>query len=138
MAMVFLLIAGNVQLRTDSRLSRQSFSASAEPLARDMLRLASAVNDWRYSRPLGEGIVNTSLLGMVPTPDTRIKVAISNGRLWIWTSESKGLLNSLIQQSVGSALIGIASGGRLKMSDGTDMNLPLPAGVMENNIVYLN
>lgn len=137
-AMVFFLIAGNVQLRTDSRLTQQSFSAGAVPLARDMLRLASAVNDWRYSRPIGEGMVNTNLFGMVPAPDTRIKAAISNGRLWVWASDTQGLLNSLIQQSVGSALVCIVSGGRLKMPDGTDMNLPLPAGVMENNIVYLN
>jgi len=138
MAMVFFLMASNVQLRTDSRVAQQNSSTSAYSLARDMLRLASVVNDWRYARPLGEGMVNISQFGMVPTPDTRIKAAINNGRLWVWSSDTQGLLSSLTQQAVGSALICIVSGGRLKMTDGTDMNLPLPSGVMENNIVYLN
>jgi hypothetical protein len=48
------------------------------------------------------------------------------------------LAASLATQSDDSALACTVSGGRLKMSDGTDMNLLLPAGVAEGNVVYLN
>lgn len=138
MAMVFLLIVGNVQLRETARFERQSLSVNAGHLATDFLRLASAVNDWRYSRQLAEGVLDVSPLGLVPEPDSRIHVAIQDGRLWLWSADQSGLVDSLTRQSSGSALICTVSGGRLKMSDGTDMNLPLPAGVAEGNVVYLN
>lgn len=138
MAMIFLLIVGNVQLRDTSRLEQQSFNVNAERLATDFLRLASGVNDWRYSRQLAEGPLAIGPLGLIPEPDNRIHVAIQDGRLWLWSADQPGLVDSLTRQSSGSALICTISGGRLKMSDGTDMNLPLPAGVAEGNVIYLN
>jgi hypothetical protein len=96
------------------------------------------VNDWRYSRTLSDGPLNVSQFGMVPAPDSRISAAISGGRLWIWSAGTSGLAASLATQSDDSALACTVSGGRLKMSDGTDMNLSLPAGVAEGNVVYLN
>jgi hypothetical protein len=136
-ALVFFLIVGNVQIHTSSQTD-QSSSVSADHLATDMLRLAGAVNDWRYSRTLSDGPLTVSQFGMVPVPDSRISAAISGGRLWIWSAGTPGLAASLATQSDDSALACTVSGGRLKMSDGTDMNLLLPAGVAEGNVVYLN
>ena len=49
-----------------------------------------------------------------------------------------GVYAALRTQSVTSALALTVSGGRLRMADGTDMNLSLPSGVTEGSIVYLN
>ncbi|WP_336369228.1 type IV pilus biogenesis protein PilM [Rahnella perminowiae] len=138
LALIFLLIVGNVQIREASRFERQGIQVNASRLASDMLRLASAVNDWRYTRQLAEGALAVGQFGMVPVPDSHIQAAIQGGRLWVWSGDSPGLVDSLNSQSVGSALVCTVSGGRLKMSDGTDMNLSLPAGVAEGNVVYLN
>ncbi|AYA08468.1 pilM family protein [Rahnella aquatilis] len=138
LAMIFLLIVGNVQTREAFRLERQGTQMNAGRLASDMLRLASAVNDWRYARQLTEGPLAVGQLGIVPVPDSHIQAAIQGGRLWVWSADRPGLVDSLNSQSVGSALVCTVSGGRLKMSDGTDMNLSLPAGVAEGNVVYLN
>lgn len=138
LALIFLLIVGNVQIREASRFERQGIQVNTSRLASDMLRLASAVNDWRYTRQLAEGALAVGQFGMVPVPDSHIQAAIQGGRLWVWSGDSPGLVDSLNSQSVGSALVCTVSGGRLKMSDGTDMNLSLPAGVAEGNVVYLN
>lgn len=138
LAMIFLLIVGNVQIREASRFERQGSQVNAGRLASDMLRLASAVNDWRYTRQLPEGPLAVGQFGIVPVPDSHIQAAIQGGRLWVWSADRPGLVDSLNSQSVGSALVCTVSGGRLKMSDGTDMNLSLPAGVAEGNVVYLN
>ena len=138
LAMIFLLIVGNAQTREASRLERQGIQMNAGRLASDMLRLASAVNDWRYTRQLTEGPLAVGQFGIVPVPDSHIQAAIHGGRLWVWSADRPGLVDSLNSQSVGSALVCTVSGGRLKMSDGTDMNLSLPAGVAEGNVVYLN
>lgn len=138
LALIFLLIVGNVQIREASRFERQGIQENASRLASDMLRLASAVNDWRYTHQLAEGALAVGQFGIVPFPDSHIQAAIQGGRLWVWSADSPGLVDSLNSQSVGSALVCTVSGGRLKMSDGTDMNLSLPAGVAEGNVVYLN
>ncbi|QAX80326.1 pilM family protein [Yersinia hibernica] len=138
LTMIFLLIVGNLQNRDTSRLMQQSIQVSADLLATDILRLASAINDWRYTRQLAEGPLATGQFGLVPAPDSRIQAAMQGGRLWLWSVDRPGLVDSLNRQSVGSALVCTISGGRLKMSDGTDMSLSLPAGVAEGNVIYLN
>ncbi|WJV63469.1 type IV pilus biogenesis protein PilM [Pectobacteriaceae bacterium CE70] len=138
LSLIFLLIVGNVQTRDASRLVHQNIQVNANLLAADILRLASAVNDWRYTHQLAEGPLVTGQFGMLPATDSRIQAAIQGGRLWLWSVDRPGLVDSLHRQSAGSALVCTVSGGRLKMSDGTDMNLLLPAGVAEGNVVYLN
>lgn len=52
--------------------------------------------------------------------------------------ETAGVFAALRARSMTSALALTVSGGRLRMADGTDMNLSLPSGVSEGSIVYLN
>ncbi|HGY2372119.1 TPA: type IV pilus biogenesis protein PilM, partial [Citrobacter freundii] len=52
--------------------------------------------------------------------------------------ETDGVYAALRARSVTSALALTVRGGRLRMADGTDMNLSLPSGVTEGSIVYLN
>ncbi|HGY1772722.1 type IV pilus biogenesis protein PilM [Citrobacter koseri] len=138
LAMLFMVMTENLTADPSLRTDTRDVAAEAESLARDMLRTASAVNDWRYSRPLSDGSLNLNQLGLSPSPDARIRAVISGGRLWVWTTDREGLRPALARLSSGSALALSVTGGHLLMADGTDMNLPLPSGVTEGNVVYLN
>ena len=134
----FLMLMTNSMTDVDSSAVRTQQGALVSILAGDMLRTASAVNDWRYTHTLPDGELDLTMFGLSPAPDTRIRASINNGRLWLWTPDQQGLLPALNNLSSGSALVLTVTGGHLLMSDGTDMNLALPARVAEGNIVYLN
>lgn len=138
-AIAFLLMLMiNSMTDVDSSAPRTQQGALVSLLAGDMLRTASAVNDWHYAHTLPDGELDLTVFGLSPAPDTRIKAAINNGRLWVWTPDQQGLLPALNRLSSGSALVLTVTGGHLLMSDGTDMNLALPARVVEGSVVYLN
>ncbi|TNL04610.1 pilM family protein [Kosakonia cowanii] len=137
-AMLVMLVTNSITSVDISEQQAQQDSAAAELLADDMLRTASMVNDWRYSHNLPDGRLNLSQFSFSLAPDTRIRAAIGGGRLWIWTPEQPGLRSALNRLSSGSALVLSVTGGHLLMADGSDMNLSLPAGMSEGNIVYLN
>ena len=137
-AMLMMLVTDSITSMDVSAQQTQRDTAAATLLADDILRTASMVNDWRYSHSLPEGGLTLSQFGFSPAPDSRIRAAIGGGRLWIWTAELPGLRSALNRQSSGSALILSVTGGHLLMADGADMNLSLPAGVSEGNLVYLN
>lgn len=134
----FLMLMTNSMTYVDSSAVRTQQGALVSILAGDMLRTASAVNDWRYTHTLPDGELDLTMFGLSPAPDTRIRASINNGRLWLWTPDQQGLLPAFNNLSSGSALVLTVTGGHLLMSDGTDMNLALPARVAEGNVVYLN
>lgn len=136
--LVFFLIVGNTENRRAASQHESVNEVSASYVANDMLRIASVINDWRYDNAMNDGVIDIAQLRLVPSPDNRINAMISNGRLWIWAADFPGLVNALATHSVSSSLVCIVSGGRLRMMDGTDMNLSLPVGVADGNIVYLN
>ncbi|MFJ5317556.1 type IV pilus biogenesis protein PilM [Pectobacterium versatile] len=136
--LVFFLIVGNTENRRAASQHESVNEVSASYVANDMLRIASVINDWRYDNAMNDGVIDIAQLLLVPSPDNRINAMISNGRLWIWAADFPGLVNALATHSVSSSLVCIVSGGRLRMIDGTDMNLSLPVGVTDGNIVYLN
>ncbi|MCV9879286.1 type IV pilus biogenesis protein PilM [Brenneria izbisi] len=137
-ALVSFLIVGSVDLRRSETQSESITTNSASSVANDMLRIASAINDFRYDRVVNDGAVELTQLALIPLPDSRVSHVVSEGRLWVWTADFPGLVAALTRSSVASALICVVSQGRLKMLDGTDMNLMLPAGVADGDIVYLN
>ncbi|MEI7213978.1 type IV pilus biogenesis protein PilM [Pectobacterium versatile] len=136
--LVFFLIVGNTENRRAASQHESVNEVSASYVANDMLRIASVINDWRYDNAMNDGVIDIAQLLLVPSPDNHINAMISNGRLWIWAADFPGLVNALATHSVSSSLVCIVSGGRLRMMDGTDMNLSLPVGVADGNIVYLN
>ncbi|WP_405077856.1 type IV pilus biogenesis protein PilM [Pectobacterium versatile] len=139
--LVFFLIVGNTENRRAASQHELVNEVSASYVANDMLRIASIVNDLRYDNPMNamnDGAIDIAQLPLVPSPDNRVKAVISNGRLWVWAADFPGLVNALATHSVSSSLVCIVSGGRLKMMDGTDMNLSLPVELTDGNIVYLN
>ncbi|EBV2165575.1 pilM family protein [Salmonella enterica subsp. enterica serovar Eastbourne] len=138
LAMFLMLMTSSMTSTDQSRVAELQDGQDAGLLAADMLRTASAVNDWRYSHPLADGELDLTKFGIIPAPDPRIRAVVSNDRLWVWTADQQGLRPALNRLSSGSALALAVSGGHLLMSDGTDMNLALPAGVSEGNVVYLN
>ncbi|WP_263064714.1 type IV pilus biogenesis protein PilM [Dickeya dadantii] len=137
-AAVFMLLVGSVQLRESNQSAAQNQAYTAAFVASDMLRIADAINNWRYTRSLPEGELTPSQFSLVPAPDGRIHAAMSGGRLWIWSTDMPGLVPALSRLSTRSALALTVTRGRLLMADGSDMNLALPAGVAEGDVVYLN
>lgn len=135
MGILFMAISDTSQPSPAGSASTQS--TQADKLAGDMLRSASAINDWRYAHTLSDGDLTLSQF-VVPAPDSAIHATVSGGRLWIWSPAFAGLQASLLRKSSGSALALTVTGGHLLMADGTDMNLSLPSGVTEGNVVYLN
>jgi hypothetical protein len=145
MGYVIIAIAFGWMLITQSMTTERAASqqviqsdTASKLLAGDMLRLANAVNSWRYSHTLAEGPLSLTQFGLIPTPDPQLHAVIQAGRLWIWSADTPGLFSALRQRSTGSSLTLRVSAGRLRMSDGTDMNLALPSGLPDGNVVYLN
>ncbi|MDU4355623.1 type IV pilus biogenesis protein PilM [Phytobacter diazotrophicus] len=134
----FLMLMTNSMTSVELPATKTQQGALTSILASDMLRSASAVNDRRYSHSLQDGELDLKNFGLSPAPDTRIRAVIKDGRLWIWAPDQQGLLPALNHLSSGSALVLAVTGGHLLMSDGTDMNLALPATVAEGTVVYLN
>ncbi|WP_291970156.1 type IV pilus biogenesis protein PilM [Candidatus Symbiopectobacterium sp.] len=139
LTMVLMLVTDSITAVDSVKQQLQREALAAELLASDMLRTANAVNDWQYSRAvLPEGTLDLTQFSLSTAPDHRINAAMLNGRLWVWTADQQGLRPTLMRLSSGSALALSVTGGHLLMSDGVDMNLSLPAGVAEGNVVYLN
>ncbi|MCI4031505.1 type IV pilus biogenesis protein PilM [Dickeya dianthicola] len=136
--LVIALMAGDAQRRSAEHVRLAQLQTQPSQLATDILRTADAVNNWRHGRTVADGPVSSVQVGIVPVPDSRIQTVIQGGRLWVWVPATDGVFAALRTQSVTSALALTVSNGRLRMADGTDMNLPLPSGVMEGSIVYLN
>ncbi|EXU75288.1 type IV pilus biogenesis protein PilM [Erwinia mallotivora] len=132
------LMAGEAQRHAGDHIRYGVAQILPDQLAAEMLRTADAVNNWRHGRTVADGPVSPAQTGMLPAPDTRIQSVIQEGRLWIWVPATQGVFAALQDRSVTSALALIVSGGRLRMADGTDMNLALPSGMTEGSIVYLN
>lgn len=136
--LVIALMAGDAQRHSAEHVRLSLQQTLPDQLATDMLRTADVVNNWRHGRTVADGTVTPAQAGIVPAPDSRIQTVIQGGRLWVWVPATDGVYAALRTQSVTSALALTVSGGRLRMADGTDMNLPLPSGVTEGSIVYLN
>ncbi|ENR3229984.1 type IV pilus biogenesis protein PilM [Salmonella enterica] len=135
---VFLLIVGHIQNIQRVEVMTLQQSGSSSLLARQMLSLAAGINDWRDRHPLSDGTVALSALALPVTPDSRIRHVIAANRLWVWMPEVPGLVDALREQSGGSALTGTVKQGQLVWLSGVTAGLPLPAGVQNGDVVYLN
>lgn len=135
---VFLFVVGHVQTTQRSEVIKAQQSGSSYLLARQMLLLAAGINDWRYRHVLSDGTVALSELAMPVLPDNRIRHVISGNRLWIWVPETPGLVDALRELSGGSALIGTVKQGQMVWLSGVASGMPLPAGIQNGDMVYLN
>lgn len=137
---VFLLMVGHIQNIQRGEVMTLQQSGSSSLLARQMLSLAAGINDWRDRHPLSDGTVALSALALPVTPDSRIRHVIVANRLWVWMPEVPGLVDALREQSGGSALIGTVKQGQLQLVwlSGVSAGLPLPAGIQNGDVVYLN
>ncbi|ECA1950144.1 pilus assembly protein PilP [Salmonella enterica subsp. enterica serovar Virchow] len=135
---VFLLIVGQIQTRQQVETLRVQQAAGSTLLARQMLVLAGAINDWRWRHPMTDGTVPLPALALPVMPDRRIRHVIAGNRLWVWMPEFPGLAEALREQSGGSALVGTVRQGQLVWLSGTVAGLPLPPGPENGDVVYLN
>ncbi|ECE7751453.1 pilus assembly protein PilP [Salmonella enterica subsp. enterica serovar Ngili] len=138
MGTVFLLIVGHVQnSQRGETLQKQQVTEATLP-ARQMLMLASGINHWRYRHGQNSGTVDIPVPALPVTPDSRIRHVIAAGRLWVWMPGLPGLVEALREQSAGSALVGTVREGQLVWSSGVVAGLPLPSGIQNGDVVYLN
>lgn len=135
---VFLLVVGHIQTSQRTEVVKMQQSGSSYLLARQMLSLAAGINNWRYRHAMADGTVSLSALALPVTPDSRIRHVIVANRLWVWMPEVPGLVEALREQSAGSALVGTARDGQLVWSSGVVAGLPIPPGVQNGDVVYLN
>ncbi|ENP1270558.1 type IV pilus biogenesis protein PilM [Salmonella enterica] len=135
---VFLLVVGHIQTSQRTEVVKMQQSGSSYLLARQMLSLAAGINDWRYRHTLANGTVSLSELALPVIPDSHIRYVIVANRLWVWMPEIPGLVDALREQSGGSALIGTVEQGQLLWLSGVAAGLPLPAGIQNGDVVYLN
>ncbi|MCA6220339.1 type IV pilus biogenesis protein PilM [Photorhabdus antumapuensis] len=136
-ALVFLLIAGGVQMRQAEQLLVNLDNARARILADQMLLLASAINHWRGGSSKND-MVDLRKLILPFQPDARIRHVISQGRLWVWMPEIPGLVTALRERTKGSMLIGEVRQGRLYGLSGREIGLTLPDGISDGDVVYFN
>ncbi|QXF32685.1 pilus assembly protein PilP [Photorhabdus luminescens] len=136
-ALVFLLIAGGIQLRQAEQLHVDGDNARARILADQMLLLASAINHWRGGSSKN-GTVDLRKLILPFQPDARIRHVISQDRLWVWMPEIPGLVTALRERTKGSMLIGEVRQGRLYGLSGQEIGLTLPDGISDGDVVYFN
>ncbi|EAN2396175.1 type IV pilus biogenesis protein PilM [Salmonella enterica] len=135
---VFLLMVGHIQDSQRTAVMTMQQSGGGYQLSRQMLLLAAGINDWRYRHAPADGTVALSALALPVTPDSRIRHLIVGNRLWVWMPEVPGLVDALREQSGGSALIGTVKQGQLVWLSGVTAGLPLPAGIQNGDVVYLN
>ncbi|MGV7960129.1 type IV pilus biogenesis protein PilM [Photorhabdus tasmaniensis] len=137
-ALVFLLIAGGIQLRQAEQLYVDHDNARARILADQMLLLTSAINHWRGGYTSKNGTVDLRKLILPFQPDARIRHVISQGRLWVWMPEIPGLVTALRERTKGSMLIGEVRQGRLYGLSGQEIGCTLPDGISDGDVVYFN
>ncbi|MJZ42586.1 pilus assembly protein PilP [Salmonella enterica subsp. enterica] len=135
---VFLLIVGHIQTSQRTEVVKMQQSGSSYLLARQMLSLAAGINDWRARHVPADGTVALSDLALPVTPDSRIRHVMVADRLWVWMPDVPGLVDALRDVSGGSALIGTVNQGRVVWLSGVPAGLPLPAGIQNGDVVYLN
>ncbi|MCW7761518.1 type IV pilus biogenesis protein PilM [Photorhabdus luminescens] len=136
-ALVFLLIAGGVQMRQAEQLHVNLDNARARILADQMLLLASAINHWRGGSSKNDTVDLRKLI-LPFQPDACIRHVISQGRLWVWMPEIPGLITALRERTKGSMLIGEVRQGRLYGLSGQEIGLTLPDGISDGDVVYFN
>lgn len=131
--LVLLVTGGWYQRHAESRLTPSDLTA--RQTASEILMLADAVNDWRYRYEGTPALQDLDLPWPLPAG---IHFTVHNDRLFIWTREQPGLLSALRAAARQSVLVLTVSNGTQLMASGTPMGVPLPSGITDSDIVYLN
>lgn len=131
--LVLLVTGGWYQRHAESRLTPSDLTA--RQTASEILMLADAVNDWRYRYEGTPALQDWICHG--PCLPGSTSLCTTTGFL-SGPGNNFGLLSALRAAARQSVLVLTVSNGTLLMASGTPMGVPLPSGITDSDIVYLN
>lgn len=135
MFLAWFLFSADMTHRDATRMSELAGGESQQH-ARQTVQYINLINDWLYDHPQSSGVIRDADLGFTPYPG--LKHVISDGRVWVYQPDARGLSAALAALTRGSALLGRVSSRRLTDNQGNDMRVTVPAVVPDASLVYLN
>ncbi|HDX3841030.1 TPA: type IV pilus biogenesis protein PilM, partial [Escherichia coli] len=103
------------------------------------IRYMNAINDYLHQHPerrTAGGRLTSAQLG-IPGTDT-VSHIISQQRVFVWATETPGLMAALREQSNDSALLGRVENGRLLDTAGRALSITLPSVIPDHVILWMN
>ena len=122
-----------------SRSEHRHQAAENTQQAPTFIRYMNAINDYLHQNPerrTAGGRLTSAQLGL-PGTDT-VSHIISQQRVFVWATETPGLMAALREQSHDSALLGRVENGRLLDTAGRALSVTLPSVIPDHVILWMN
>ena len=122
-----------------SRSEHRHQAAENTQQAATFIRYMNAINDYLHQNPerrTAGGRLTSTQLGL-PGTDT-VSHIISQQRVFVWATETPGLMAALREQSHDSALLGRVENGRLLDTAGRALSITLPSVIPDHVILWMN
>lgn len=122
-----------------SRSEHRHQAAENTQQAATFIRYMNAINDYLHQNPerrTAGGRLTSAQLGL-PGTDT-VSHIISQQRVFVWATETPGLMAALREQSHDSALLGRVENGRLLDTAGRALSITLPSVIPDHVILWMN
>ncbi|HCQ3661807.1 TPA: type IV pilus biogenesis protein PilM [Escherichia coli] len=122
-----------------SRSEHRHQAAENTQQAATFIRYMNAINDYLHQNPerrTAGGRLTSAQLGL-PGTDT-VSHIISQQRVFVWATETPGLMAALREQSHDSALLGRVKNGRLLDTAGRALSVTLPSVIPDHVILWMN
>ena len=133
---VFIMVittTGNFWFTSQLSRSEHRYQAAENTQqAATFIRYMNAINDYLHQHPerrTAGGRLTSAQLGL-PGTDT-VSHIISQQRVFVWATETPGLMAALREQSNDSALLGRVENGRLLDTAGRALSVTLPSVIPE-------
>lgn len=135
-AVMLVMISVSGLHNTHTVSAQTAIDVTAQQQALQTVMYMNALNDYLYSHPMTDGTLPDDTLPIRP-PASGHHI-IQAGRVYVWQTDSHGLLFQLEKASDTSALMGKVRNRRLTDVLGTDMGVSVPSDIPDGNVVYLN
>ena len=122
-----------------SRSEHRHQAAENTQQAATFIRYMNAINDYLHQNPerrTAGGRLTSAQLGL-PGTDT-VSHIISQQHVFVWATETPGLMAALREQSHDSALLGRVENGRLLDTAGRALSVTLPSVIPDHVILWMN
>ena len=122
-----------------SRSEHRHQAAENTQQAATFIRYMNAINDYLHQNPerrTAGGRLTSAQIGL-PGTDT-VSHIISQQRVFVWATETPGLMAALREQSHDSALLGRVKNGRLLDTAGRALSVTLPSVIPDHVILWMN
>ena len=122
-----------------SRSEHRHQAAENTQQAATFIRYMNAINDYLHQNPerrTAGGRLTSAQLGL-PGTDT-VSHIISQQHVFVWATETPGLMAALREQSHDSALLGRVENGRLLDTAGRALSITLPSVIPDHVILWMN